>query len=494
MATKKTTEPTEIPSEANVTSSESTKSEIDQGPVEEERVCTLSDQLRVNSENAKGRENGKEPIEIQEEENSDEESSQEQRKADLRRLIEYDTKKQMQNVGNFEKKDPLPLSICELLGIDPDGEINKSLRVMATQDNYTLIHYTTPIEGNYPYRGIILDTKTNEMVCRSIPFVPEYCIDDIKEGYEKEVMGSMKGLEMREVFYGVYVRLFYDRYEKTWLMSTHRKIDGLSSHWGGQTFGSIFSQFFRGGYKELNKDCCYVFLMSHPDLGPVYENWHVNFRIVDVFDLKNSRRIRDANVKGRFGRVKYLKRVTGLSTMGDVRKYVSECNPSECIGLLIRTRKRLSPRLPCRRVIKITHPRYALFRAIIGNEMSLRTRYVELLRISKDLSNVLLDMIPSLRKEAARIEKTMGKLVPELARVYNIRNIEKKRFHVVPAAHSILKATKLDVSRFTKAPGKKTNEEIQAKVEERIAFYLNTLNPVVLASVIEQCDFINQGD
>lgn len=396
-------------------------------------------------------------------------------------LAEYDQAKQQRNIKNFEDKEKLSHRICSILGIEMNGEPYDSLRVMARDHSYALIHYTKPLPENYPYRGIILDVKRGKMVCRSIPYVPEYCIDrdDLAE-----VLGedhTLRKLEMRKVFYGVYVRIFYDSGKGLWICSTHRKIDGRNSHWGGESFGNIFSLFFpRKYYRKLNKNCCYVFLMAHPELGPMYENRPPEFRIVDVYDLQNNRRLRPKETTDSLTKLKYLESVR-YNTLEELREYVMSMDPYTTIGVLIRTRERLSPNLPCRKVIKVTHPMYSAFRHVIGNEMSTSIRYIELIRIAPKLSDIFVHLAQNFTSEARKIKQTMENAVSLIEAIFRIRYIDGALYNVSSSLHSILKTVKADTANKSGDDKEPFNMRL---VSERIAYYLNISESIALVDII----------
>jgi hypothetical protein len=167
--------------------------------------------------------------------------------------------------------------------------------------------------------------------------------------------------------------------------------------------------------------------------------------------------------------------------LDELRKYVMSVDPYTTIGLLIRTRERLSPNLPCRKVIKVTHPMYSAFRRVIGNEMSSATRYIELTRIAPKLGDIFIHIAQNFTSEARRIRATMEKAVSLIEDIFRIRYVDGAMYNVSSSLHSILKTVKADAANKS---GDNKGPFDMSLVSERIAYYLNISESIALVDII----------
>lgn len=108
-----------------------------------------------------------------------------------------------------------------------------------------------------------------DMVCRSLPFVPEILTSEISTL-------DIPGEDIRYVhaIEGTLVRLWYDSGAdgcgNNWRLSTHRRIDGRKGRWGSISFGEAFDEAFGDAYAFLNRDYVYWFIVSHPKNRLIY--------------------------------------------------------------------------------------------------------------------------------------------------------------------------------------------------------------------------------
>ncbi len=106
-------------------------------------------------------------------------------------------------------------------------------------DNLILIHYLKYSEKVSHVRGVIFDiTNTDkvEIVCHSFASNEDTDIDDpdLSDKINFNYIVCSLGIE------GTIIRLFKGRITGKWYISTHKKIDGHDSRWGGPKFGDIF--------------------------------------------------------------------------------------------------------------------------------------------------------------------------------------------------------------------------------------------------------------
>ena len=105
------------------------------------------------------------------------------------------------------------------------------------------------------YRGIILEKNTNKPVC--------YTFDKMSRHFPDE--WDLKDCKIMKSYDGSQIKLFY--YDNKWVVSTTRRIDADKSYYFSN---KSFMEMWKDASKQLdlnklNTDCCYSFLMAHPD-------------------------------------------------------------------------------------------------------------------------------------------------------------------------------------------------------------------------------------
>lgn len=139
-------------------------------------------------------------------------------------------------------------------------------------DLYLLCYDKTKSDMTLPLvrecRGIILEKNTNKVVCytfnKSIDFVCNNVVLDrnneivVPEGFD------YNDSVVEESVDGTQVRLFY--YNNMWCVATTRCIDAKRSYWySNRSFNDLFDEACVINYDELDKLCCYSFVLRHPD-------------------------------------------------------------------------------------------------------------------------------------------------------------------------------------------------------------------------------------
>lgn len=196
---------------------------------------------------------------------------------------------------------------CNALGIHPSyKEWVREVDTVSETDNggAKLFHYLMPndnvdektdiMENVKQVRGIILNAN-NEIVCRSMPWTPEYTTSVLnKDGLNNQCTNTqvVRSIE------GTVIRLF--SMNDTWYISTHRKVDAYSSFLSNNenmSFGILFDEvcdknnISLDAFTKFDKNLVLNFVMIHPKNRIVLEvpkNMYV-MMLVNVYDKSENR-------------------------------------------------------------------------------------------------------------------------------------------------------------------------------------------------------------
>nr|QBK88091.1 MAG: RNA ligase with polynucleotide kinase domain [Marseillevirus LCMAC202] len=314
--------------------------------------------------------------------------------------MELPTKLVVSTDRRFLGRDPATPELLKLVGVNPEWA--DYIRVLDHQGTLALLHYVNtwvsstdhsineaPLAEIGHVRGIIVDTATGEIVCRSFPYTPEVVSED------PERIASLLPEDLSKVaFYnaceGTVLRLFWHNEE--WHLSTHRKINANNSYWAGPTFGSMFEELRTGfvlnnsepgpDQHSMDKNYCYVFLMSHNGNRLVYNISKPQLMLIAIYDRSTqqflsgeeygpSHKLGPKRPAGCADPVP----VTDINTVADLQEAVDELEKFASYNLagIIAFPDSLDPR-----PVKIVNASYNNLRNARGNEPSLRSRYIQL--------------------------------------------------------------------------------------------------------------------
>lgn len=105
------------------------------------------------------------------------------------------------------------------------------------------------------YRGVIVEKNTNRLLCYTFDKMSRH-LPDNWDLQECKIMHSYDGTQ---------IKLFY--YNDKWIVSTTRRIDASKSYYYSQrSFMEMWNDVSKKvDYNKLDKQCCYSFVLSHPD-------------------------------------------------------------------------------------------------------------------------------------------------------------------------------------------------------------------------------------
>ena len=283
----------------------------------------------------------------------------------------------------------------ELLStVDVPTEWAQYVRVLDRVGPLALLHYINtwvsatdhtideePLKVVGHVRGTIVNTDTNEIVCRSFPYTPEAVSND-PERITALLPEDLSKVSFYNSCEGTVLRLFWD--DKEWQLSTHRKIDANNSYWAGPTFGELFQELRKDNFAfdDLDRDLCYVFLMSHNSNRLVYNIPKHQLMLIAVYNRIESRFL-DSNEYGpSFDTPKlnppgcvYPQPVHVVKGVADLQGAVDELEKFASFNLagIIALPDATNPR-----PVKVVNESYNNLRNARGNEPNIRSRYIQL--------------------------------------------------------------------------------------------------------------------
>ena len=267
------------------------------------------------------------------------------------------------------------------------SSFNITCKVDPNNDNLYLITYNRDnSDFSLPFmkhcRGTILEKGTNKIVCytfdKGLDFeFSDYNLNDkelkLKDNYNYL---DWNNCQIEESIDGTQIRLFY--YDGKWCKATTRCSDAYRAYWySDKSFGQLFdeaAELGRFNYESLDKNCCYSFVLCHPENRIVvkYEKpylVHVVTRRLDTFeevtDLHNVDSVLRPKVYTNFVSFWELLNYANSQSDCNIEGYMVHCK-NEVNGIVTHQR------------MKIITPAYLAVKELRGNGNNLFFRYLEL--------------------------------------------------------------------------------------------------------------------
>ena len=320
--------------------------------------------------------------------------------------------------------------LLKIVGVDPKWA--DYIRVLDVDENLHLLHYlNTVISQENPVlneelmkeighvRGTVVDSDSGKVVCRSFPFTPEAVVDDTQRF--QELVGNLNGAATFSAVEGTIVRLFFHGGE--WKLCTHRKLDASSSFWSGPTFGSMFNSTRKFEYTSLNKDWCYVLLLSHPGNRLVYKVEQPQLMLVTIYDRASEKFLPQVDWKLPAGVV--MPTIVAASNHQELKETVNGMGSFDRSGVIVIS-DMTNPR-----PVKVINSTYFVLRTTRGNEPSMRNRYLQLRGTPQVMTLMQWYAEPEYQTKFEEAEKEVENLVKRMHGMYIHRYI-KKNFDTLP--------------------------------------------------------------
>jgi len=330
--------------------------------------------------------------------------------------------------------------------IDVIGLPDEAANFVTAQDSIgdlTLYHYITmdvSKEEEFEYamglagdcRGVIVDSVTSEIVCRSFPYTRDYYMDDKANLSEEDL--NLK-IDPADVVYspeGVVIRVYF--HNDKWHKSTHHKIDAYSSHWGSKiSFGEMFDDAAAESglnLDSLDKNLCWIFMVLHPENRLVIKVDKPSLTLLAIWNRTTQKldtrppQITGANLCRPFERSASYVSMRDLFTIvgyNDNNKYI-DC--LQAIGLFIWPQNKARP-------FKIISPEWKVLANIRGKCQNIKERYLELLK-NPHMNIQLAQMYPEHAVTFGNLELGMKLLTKKIYNLYFDKYINKKDIGEIP--------------------------------------------------------------
>lgn len=382
----------------------------------------------------------------------------EKRELNLQELENQNIQQNESMNKRFLEKPPLNPNDTELLNVlNVPPQDAQNVKVFDELPNgLKLYHYIDHKNKNTSHvRGIVVATAEDHprVVCQSFPYTVEVTTKNLDLSNE-----DVKTSVIMNGYEGTLLRVFH--YAGVWYLSTHKKINGKMSRWNSPTFGELFCECWKSNFdfSILNRDYCYVFLMSHPQNSLVCVNPRPLLYHIQTFDfLKNEKvtsQIDHPNVA--------YPKTSHFETCEDLKKYVNEMSWQTYSGVIVF--------LENGNVMKVMNEEYHIHRQIRGNEPNLRSRYFQLSKIEGMRSEDLLKVLPNKREFFERCERDKYNLVRYLYDIFEYRHINGKYLRLPKEENYFL--GKMFDEEFSNLKGqfldKPTKNNIRSEIQKRL--------------------------
>lgn len=314
---------------------------------------------------------------------------------ELLKLLKTQNLTQFSNIKNVLEQEPYNLIIKE--------DHDYPNLYMITYDRNTS-NMNSPVVKCC--RGIILEKETNKVVCytfnKSVDVIDELDTENLRA--ERSVDGTQ-------------IRLFY--YNGEWCHSTTRCIDAKKSRWfSRKSFYDLYRECLdaMGGqynYDDLDKSCCYSFVICHPENRIVlpYEEPH----LVHVL-TRNLETLEEVDFD--LGIEKPLI-LTSFNSYEDVI-YDSENTTSLEEGIMLCNNDG--------RRMKIKNSSYMKVKGLQGNTNNMFYRYLQL--NYDNMLDTYLSFYPEHMSHFALYELDFRKLAGEIHRIYMNKHVHRVNFMI----------------------------------------------------------------
>ncbi len=319
---------------------------------------------------------------------------------------------------------PLPdVKLLALINVNPDDR--DYIRVVDEDESgLVCLHYLTPLtlEGQPDLnvlsrvghvRGTIIDTVSEQVVCRSFPYTVEMVVDESSDGGL-----LLPGITAYEAKEGTIIRKYY--WNDVWRVSTHRKLDAINSRWSGPSFGEVFNNLFEKAEKEhevfLNTNLCYIFMILHPQNKLIYNVSEPRLVHISTFDRATDSFHDPCESSYGLTGIETPKKLN-ITTYDQVKELVGKAKSAEFSGIMLLNN--ISNPVP----VKLVSKNYMDIKAVRGNERSLYKRYLQLRGTPQ--AEVLVNWYEDERDLFNNVEKSIHNLAKKLHLMYMDRFINK---------------------------------------------------------------------
>lgn len=340
----------------------------------------------------------------------------------------------------LNKQSP-SVEILNVISVDP--AFRDYIKVVDTVDDLVCLKFLTPVleDGSVDanllkhfghVRGIIVDTKTNKVVCKSFPYTPEILVEEL-DSLNLDLSRSF----IYKACEGTIIRAFYrsetqTKSESGWILSTHGRIDATNSYWAGPDFKTLFDEL-NVDFSQFDENMCYTFLLSNGKNRLVYEIEQPQLLHITSYDRVTQKFCPEVFIQGIPGPHRIYP-----SSLDVLKDMINAASSFDFAGVIILT-DLVNPD-----PIKVISSSYYNIREIRGNEPSLKTRYLQL-RNTPECQILVEWYNDDYSKEIyAKVEASLEKLSQKLHKMYinrfvqkDLKTLFKEEYCVIQKAHQL---------------------------------------------------------
>lgn len=313
-------------------------------------------------------------------------------------------------------------------------------------NNLYRVHYTSESDLTNPLvfqcKGIILDMKTNQIVCYSSDYIYEHPTDTLPDSVYSRLQ-AFNDVKVEEAVDGTVIRLFHHNDE--WRLATNKTLD---AYWKGarwntsrKTFGQMFSEAVsfgdRGGldYTKLNKEYAYSFILMHPENRIIHRYHTPNIRHISTMNQTTLSEVFDTVYFLNGHEVPKPADCTSKFDTFDTVLNAANSLHYENEGYLLSYKNEEDDRLVR---VKVVGKEYLNVKMLKGNTFNMNERCLDLLLEGK--LKLFLNYFPEFNKRARHVQEQIFNLVGSLHKEYITTYIHKKPFPSTEARNEVLGA------------------------------------------------------
>lgn len=254
-------------------------------------------------------------------------------------------------------------------------------------DNYSIVNYNkkTLDENNLTtvglYRSVVVDNNTNNVVCYSLPKSLPYEVMTTKYKIEE--------LTAEEFVEGTMINVFWDKYKNSWYITTKRTIDAECYFFIQKpqlTFKEMFMDacnFCNLDLTNLDKSCCYSFVLQHPSNRIVVNFTHPQLYLIRLYKIYEHNTLENIilpddcyefrqKVSGFHNTTVRVPQVYNFTNYLDLtERFTSYKTPYNVLGYVLRSKI-------YREHCKVRNPQYLYVKHLRGNNTRIDYHYFEL--------------------------------------------------------------------------------------------------------------------
>lgn len=319
-------------------------------------------------------------------------------------------------------------------------------------------------------RGLVFEG--DELILKSFAYTPEYTLTD--KPFLETTHTNFTEYQFFKSYEGTLLRVFH--HKDVWYISTHRRLDAFKSRWASKkSFGELFvfsllkefdtnpnlslntTDVLPEFFKLLDTSCQYMFLLQHN-----HENRIVCLppedypRIYHVGTFKQFEL--DMSITLPFS---YPPKLT-FDNWESVLEYVEKIDYNESQGVIMYHGVKQ---------LKVLNSTYQYLYTLRGNEVSVRTRYLQLRHSDSKVIEDFTRLYPTFAKSFQDYERVLSQIGIQIFNAYIQRFIYRQHVVLYPEEYQVMKechAWHLSDRRYNRVSIEKVNQVLSEQPSHKL--------------------------